>query len=470
MTAKGLNFNNEIIDVNELEQKVTDDVKKNVIRFEISGGNIQRLASGFLCKIYVNNMPIPVLITCYHVLNEEFFKRFKFLYFSYFSGKEKKEILLDLNIQRIIYLNKEFDATIIEIKETDNLDIYSFLEMEKSIDFQNLLLQDEKIYLLHFPKGAQHIHFSKGIIIDITDNNKNFTANYSSEPGSSGCPIINYENNLVIGIHKGSIKGLDKKIGFGIILKNVIEIFSKEKYKDIIKGYNNLYSPINTMDMIYIIPDDNKPIRLFGGEFAEFVNRNKDVCKLIYNGMEFPLTQNFNRSYLTNEDKKKKEFKITLKGIKYVKNMNLMFSRCYCLKKVFATRTDFSKVENMDAMFEWCHNLEEISDTSLWNLENVKTLKGLFYKCVALKSIPGMNKWNPKKLETCEEMFFGCYKNLKPSETSKIYEWKNVPENIKSKSMQGFSIGNIVTHWSYAIFDNLPGTMNWIKNIGFKNE
>ena len=28
MTAKGLNFNNEIIDVNELEQKVTDDVKK----------------------------------------------------------------------------------------------------------------------------------------------------------------------------------------------------------------------------------------------------------------------------------------------------------------------------------------------------------------------------------------------------------------------------------------------------------
>ena len=103
MTAKGLNFNNEIIDVNELEQKVTDDVKKNVIRFEISGGNIQRLASGFLCKIYVNNIPIPVLITCYHVLNEEFFKRFKFLYFSYFSGKEKKEILLDLNIQRIIY-------------------------------------------------------------------------------------------------------------------------------------------------------------------------------------------------------------------------------------------------------------------------------------------------------------------------------------------------------------------------------
>ena len=67
-------------------------------------------------------------------------------------------------------------------------------------------------------------------------------------------------------------------------------------------------------------------------------------------------------------------------------------------------------------------------------------------------------------------MFFGCYKNLKPSETSKIYEWKNVPENIKSKSMQGFSIGNIVTHWSYAIFDNLPGTMNWIKNIGFQKE
>ena len=168
----------------------------------------------------------------------------------------------------------------------------------------------------------------------------------------------------------------------------------------------------------------------------------------------------WNIFYITNEDKNKKEIKITLKGIEYIRNMSFMFSKCYCLKKVFATRTDFSKVENMEAMFEWCKNFEEISDTSYWNLENVEILKGLFYKCTSLKSITGMNKWNPIKLKNCEEMFLGCHKNLKPSETSKVDEWKNVSQNIKSQAMKGFSADNIVT---YAIFDNLPGTLNWLK-------
>ena len=360
MTAKSQNFNNEIIDLNEFDEKLTDDLKKNVIRIEISDGKFQRNASGFLSKIYVNNNPMPILITCYHVLNEDFFKKFQFLYFSYFSSKETKEVLLDLGIQRIIYFNKELDVTIIEIKETDNLDIYSFLEMDNSINSQNPELQDKKIYLLHFPKGVEHIHFSKGKITEIIDNT-NFRANYSTEPGSSGCPIINRKNSMVIGIHRGAFEGNNKKIGLGIILKNAIEKFNKDKYKDIIKSYKNLYSHLNTMEIIYIIPDNNKPLRLFGGEFQEFVKRYKDVCKIAYNGMEFPLTQNFNLSYLTDEDRNKKEIKITLKGIEHVKNMNLMFSRCYCLKKVLATRTDFSKVENMEAICEWCHNLEEIN-------------------------------------------------------------------------------------------------------------
>ena len=135
-----------------------------------------------------------------------------------------------------------------------------------------------------------------------------------------------------------------------------------------------------------------------------------------------------------------------------------MFSRCDCLKKVNATRTDFSKIENMEHMFEWCENLEEISYISPWNLRKVKTLKGLFYKCTNLKSIPGMEKWNPVKLENCEEMFLGCFKNLKRSETSKIEEW-NVSQDIKESAMRGFNVENVVL---YAFGDNLSGTLNWI--------
>ena len=50
------------------------------------------------------------------------------------------------------------------------------------------------------------------------------------------------------------------------------------------KTYKNLYSRLNTMDMIYTIPDNDETLRLFGELFAESY---KDVCKIVYNGLEY---------------------------------------------------------------------------------------------------------------------------------------------------------------------------------------
>ena len=88
-------------------------------------------------------------------------------------------------------------------------------------------------------------------------------------------------------------------------------MFENDKKIDINKTYKNLYCLLDMMEMIYTIPNGKKSIRLFGGEFtpvwipSEFVERNKDVCKIIYNEKEFPLTQNFDVSNITEEDKKK---------------------------------------------------------------------------------------------------------------------------------------------------------------------
>ena len=82
--------------------------------------------------------------------------------------------------------------------------------------------------------------------------------------------------------------------------------------------------------------------------------------------------------------------------------------------------------------------------------------------CIKLKTIPGMNKWNPIKVKNCDEMFLGCFESLKPSEASQYEEWKNVPAKIKAGIMKGFTVKNI---WSYAIFDNTKGTVNYIKNF-----
>ena len=196
-------LSNGMIVVNEFPDKTNDEIKKNAIRFEINRGNNNIIfGSGFLCKIYIND---------------------NINYFTYFLGKEKKEVLLDLSIKRITYFNEKSDVTIIEIKSEDkNLDIYSFLEMEQEIND----LKGRDIYLLHYPKGVQNIIFSKGKINDLIKNT-NFIANYDSEPGSSGSPVIDYENKKVIGIHKGKFKL--KKVEYGIILKNAIKEFSEKK-------------------------------------------------------------------------------------------------------------------------------------------------------------------------------------------------------------------------------------------------
>ena len=190
--------------------------------------------------------------------------------------------------------------------------------------------------------------------------------------------------------------------------------------------------------MIYII-QKNKPIHIFCGEF---VKRYKNRCNIKYNGQKYNLTEYFTVPNLSN--KEKGEIKITLEGIEYITDMSNMFRRCKNLKKVIATGTDMIKVKNMKSTFEWCENLEEVSNTSKWNLKNVETFKGLFYKCTKLKKVPGIGKWNPIKLKNCEEMFLGCESKLDPSTITEVYKWKNVPEEIKSGCKKGFGVKNIL--------------------------
>jgi len=58
------------------------------------------------------------------------------------------------------------DVTIIEIKEEDNLDIYSFPEMDNFINVNNPQILNHKVYLLYYAKGVDGIQFSQGKIIN----------------------------------------------------------------------------------------------------------------------------------------------------------------------------------------------------------------------------------------------------------------------------------------------------------------
>ena len=104
------------------------------------------IGTGFLCKIPLSeNKNINGLLTNYHVLNEKYFEENKVIYLLLNNDNEAKKI--DLNIKRVIYYNKDYDTTIIEIKEEDK--IKEYLELD-----DNILKDNEQIF---FMKENQYI-------------------------------------------------------------------------------------------------------------------------------------------------------------------------------------------------------------------------------------------------------------------------------------------------------------------------
>ena len=472
-------FNNSLINTNKI---LDDKCRGSICRIEYDDEeNEQICGTGFFCNIdFIDNIPMHVLITCEHVLNNDFFKKYTDLCVTYFKGKEKFTSIITLQNKRI-FRDKDSDMVIIEINEKDeDLDKFSFLEIDNSINLNNPLLKDKKVYLYHFPNGDENVFYSQGYIINMSATNNFFFTNFSTLPGSSGAPIIDYENYRVIGIHKSKAKynyQYDNNPGLGILVKYGIQKFiNQEKIKNI--PYHDLYSNLNTIDITYIIPKENKEktkkgdkkqkkvdtIQLFGKEFVE---NNYDKYKIIYKDIEEPLKQYHK---LTNEDKKGSYLKIRLTGINSVKDMKNMFRFCvYLIDLPDIWRINTSKVVDMSRMFEGCYCLIKLPDLSRWNVENVTNMRGMFYDCPNIKSIPGIENWNPIKLKECYEMFCGCA-SLKNSEVAKIENWKNVDKKIKMKATVGYEYGkklNKIPHSIDLICQYIENLINKNKNNNY---
>lgn len=201
---------------------------------KISGGK----GSGFLCKIIFSNSTnlFPALITNNHVLGEDDISKGKQINFSLENDKFLFSIIIDDS--RIAYTNIKFDCTIIEIRENDNLDIKSFLEIDESI-YDNALenYKSKSIYLLQYPKGEK-AKYAPGTIGNINIDNYIITHKCSSEAGSSGGPLIDLLTKKVIGIHNGCVE--KKKVNTGVFFKPIIEDFYNLKFKNVEKMFNNI--------------------------------------------------------------------------------------------------------------------------------------------------------------------------------------------------------------------------------------
>jgi len=198
-------------------KKILNQMINCICKIKIKGG----FATGFFCKVQLEkNRYINFLMTNYHVLDEKYFKENKDI--NLLLNDDKEALVINLRIKRETYFNEDYDVTLIELKEKDK--IKNFLDLDENIFKENekIFYEEKSIYVLQYPNG-KNACVSYGLLSSIYECNIRHTS--STEDGSSGSPILNLENNKVIGIHK------ERSINFnlGTLLKYPLKDYIETK-------------------------------------------------------------------------------------------------------------------------------------------------------------------------------------------------------------------------------------------------
>ena len=191
--------------------------------------------TGFFSKIEYEGNLVPVLITNYHVIDDDYMEKNNKL--NYYINKDLN--VIDINKDSKLYSSSDYkyDIMIIRLKEGQ---AKAYLEIDNNIFKDNAEnnYRYEDIYILHYANAKEaKISFGKGLE-KINDNDiKHFC---HTEHGSSGGPILSRNTNMVIGIHKGSYKKNNKcEYNRGTFLKFPLNELKNSKGPKV--SYNNYY-------------------------------------------------------------------------------------------------------------------------------------------------------------------------------------------------------------------------------------
>ena len=392
---------NENYNLNQMD-KICVQMRKSIC--QIIKNNNKGIGFCVLIKYDKNNY-IPVLITNNIIIDENDIK-------NEINETQNKK----LNKNSKYYINPEFGISIIEMIEP----IYNmaFLELDEKI-IENILIKEEKeinninniynnesIYTINY---QEEINYSNGIIEYINKNN-NIKHKCFSNNISLCSPILLSKNNKLIGIHT------KEKNDQGILLLSPIKQFLIKYSNVFYKKEDNLINEIkieeknsndedvnNNINKNYLIIEYSiskyNTIKIFSEQFVEN-NRNK--CKIIYENNTFDLTSNFELR------KENLTIKLEENEMGIITNMSCMFHQCRSLSKVNVTNWNTKYVNNMCNLFSECKKLNTIEGISNWETDNVINMSSMFYGCSCLNPFPDISKWNTKNVKDISKMFSGC--------------------------------------------------------------
>ena len=364
----------------ESTKKIIEQMEKNIFRIKIG----EMKGTGFFCKIPCINK--FALITNNHIITEnenEINIKIK---------EENESRIINLE-NRIKYFNKEYDIAIIEIKDNE---IKNYLELDDNIikdilknNNKNEEYLDKTIYIIQYPKGELSVSY--GILNNMSiDKKYNFNHKCSTKFGSSGSPILNIDNNKIIGMHKGGNNNEGLFLNYPI--KEFIKLFPYNPLDEFNKKYN-----LN-------IQQDTTKINL---ESKDIGNEGlKDLCKIEFKELKILcLGMNYISDIKALENAKFEKLEILKLGRNNISDINILekvnFKKLKSLGFFDNRISDIKVLQNVK--FENLQVLDlsnnKISDINILEKVNFKELKKLYLCYNNISDIKVLEKVEFEKLE-----------------------------------------------------------------------
>ena len=240
------------------------------------------------------------------------------------------------------------------------------------------------------------------------------------------------------------------------ITNNITQINNnlKKQYIDLENIYNKM-TLNNQISLIYDINEINKKegkIRIFG---KDFVNNNKNICKILFENKEFELSE-----YFSLEKVKTNWLDLKLKGIEGVTDMGNLFNSCNSLSSLTdLSEWDTKNISNMSYLFYGCSELKSLPDISKFNTSKVINMNGMFYNCKSLLSLPDISKWDTSNVIYLGGIFRG---NLSLTPLMNDKEILSTPKNEMILSGMFYGCSSLlslpdISKWNLSKVVNISG-------------
>ena len=444
-------------------QKILNQMSNSISKIKGKG---KRFGICIFCYIKCNNKNIPVLMTNYEIINEKFLEENNCIKLR-INNKLKTIEFGDTK-----YLNKDYDLSIIEIKEKKS-DKIDFLEIddyfyEKEAE---MFYKKESLYMIYYnKKNDVMVSYAK---LNYMNNSEIIFSSYRDFIPIN-TPILNLSTNKLIGIYKNTSKYLNKGISFKFI---ITEFINKYKY---ILNYKSDINSKNEIELIINISKNNINKKIYFFDNYEYYDDERNyhfhdnLKELNELNTELYINDNKNKYQKYFIPEKEGEYNIKIKfninltdcsfmfaGCKnitnikfhsfntnYVTSMKYMFYNCSNIKYINLYSFNTKNVTDMSNMFSICENLKYL-DLSAFDTSNIIDMSWMFYSCGKLTYLD-LSSFSTKNVINMSGIFSWCIKlrilDLSYFITNKVTNMSNMfyfCENLSKLNLSSFDTENL---------------------------